>query len=312
MNILLVYSFNSQKYDHLLAKANLPDLEIICCGTLEEALQEAGNANILLASPERAREVIDGMTRLQWVQSTWAGVNKLMESGLRKDYLLTGVKGVFGPIMTEYVFCYILVHSRNVLKCYEMQNVKRWDMPMPTLLRGKKIGIMGVGSIGSSIARTAKIFGMSTHGYTRSPSEKRDIDRVFGPDQILEFVSELDYLISVLPDTPQTDHLINSEVLRAMKPEALFINVGRGNVVNEEELIKALREKKIAGAVLDVFQEEPLPKSHPFWDIPEVIVTSHKAALSYPEDIIPLFIENYSRFISGKKLRHLIDFTAGY
>lgn len=311
-NRLLILSHNAHNYTKLIKKADFSDLEINAAVTVEEAHGMADLNNILLAPPDLAYEILPEMAQLQWVQSTWAGVNKLLGDDCRKDYLLTGVKGVFGPIMSEYVFCYILMHARKALRCYELQKDKQWKMPMPGLLRGKKIGIMGVGSIGSAIAQTAKYFNMTTYGYSRRAVTKSGIDRMFEPSKLLEFVRDLDYLVSVLPHTPYTNRLINSTVLKTMKPDAMLINVGRGNVVDEDALVDALKTKEIAGAVLDVFQQEPLPQSHPLWYTPGAIITSHKAALTYPVDIAPLFIENYQRFTAGKELRFLIDFERGY
>jgi phosphoglycerate dehydrogenase-like enzyme len=311
-NRLLILSYNCHRYKELLDIANLKDLKITTAVSLEALDKEAYQCNILLASPDLAYRALPQLPELHWMQSTWAGVNKLLGDDCRKDYLLTGVKDVFGPIMSEYVFCYILMHARNARKCYELQKRKQWKMPMPGLLRGKKIGIMGVGSIGSSIAATAKHFSMITLGYANTASPRTDIDKMFNPGQLTEFVAELDYLVAILPQTPETDHLINREVFHAMKQESIFINVGRGNVVDENSLVDALRSGEIAGAILDVFQEEPLPQSHPFWEIPEITITSHKAALTYPEDIAPIFVENYDRYVAGKELLFQIDFDKGY
>jgi len=311
-NRLLIISHNSHKYVKIITAAALPDLYIESADTVEEARSLANQHNILLASPDLAVEILPTLTKLKWMQSTWAGVNRLLGEDCRKDYLLTGVKNVFGPIMSEYVFCYILMHSRKALRCMELQKIREWEMPMPGLLRGMKIGIMGVGSIGCAIAKTAKHFNMTTYGYSRSTTLKPEIDQMFSGDEVLDFVSDLDYLVTVLPQTPRTDNLINSSVLNAMKPNALLINVGRGNVIEDIALVEALNNQAIGGAVLDVFDQEPLPQTHPFWDTPGVIITSHKSALTYPEDIAPLFIDNYHRFIAGKELQALIDFEKGY
>lgn len=311
-NSLLILSHNADRYAKLIADTNIPDLEIKPTVTIDQARCTGVQSNILLAPPQLARELLPSMKKLQWMQSTWAGVNTLLEESCRKDYLLTGVKGVFGPIMSEYVFCYILMHSRNALQCYELQKDRQWKMPMPGLLRGRKIGIMGVGSIGLAIAKTAKYFNMTTLGYSRSATLKPDIDSMFNQDEILDFVSDLDYLVAVLPETPSTNQLINTTILKAMKPDSLLINVGRGNVIDEIALIEALDSDEIGGAVLDVFQQEPLPQSHPLWNTPGVIITSHRAALTYPEDIVPLFVNNYKRFIAGQELLYRIDFEIGY
>lgn len=309
---LLILSRNAHAYAKFIAAADLPALEITPAVRIEQARDIADQQNILLAPPDLAYDILPLMTSLKWMQSTWAGVNKLLGEDCRKDYLLTGVKGVFGPIMSEYVFCYILMHARKALQCHKLQKERKWQMPMPGLLRGRKIGIMGVGSIGRAIAQTAKHFNMTTYGYSRSSTSTPEIDKMFSPDKILDFVGDLDYLVSTLPQTLETNNIINSGVLKAMKTEALLVNVGRGNVLDESALIEALNLKEIAGAVLDVFQQEPLPQSHPFWSTTGAIITSHKSALTYPEDIAPLFINNYKRFITQKKLQFIIDFDRGY
>lgn len=311
-NKLLILSRNAHTYAKLIADEGLPGLKITSAVTVDEALAHAGQHNILLAPPDLAYGILPAMNNLEWMQSTWAGVNKLLGEDCRKDYLLTGVKGVFGSIMSEYVFCYILMHARKALQCSELQKECKWDMPKPGLLRGNKIGIMGVGSIGTAIAETAKHFNMTTYGYSRNATAKPEIDRMFDYEQILDFVAELDYLVTVLPQTLSTNHLINSTILKAMKTEALLINVGRGNVVDEIALIEALNSQEIAGAVLDVFQREPLPKSHPLWNTKGAIITSHKSALTYPEDITPIFTDNYKRFIAKQDMHFCIDFDKGY
>lgn len=311
-NTLLILSVQAAAYAKIINASGLPDLQLNAVKTVDDALAMAGEANIILGDPDLLGKVLPAMERLEWVQSTWAGVTPLTGKNCRKDYLLTGVKDVFGPVMAEYVICYILMHERSALQCLAAQQRKQWKMPRPGLLRGKRAGIMGVGSIGTAIAEAAKFFKMHTSGYSRSSSPRAFIDQMFGADQLLKFVGDLDYLISVLPDTPNTTHLINRSVFNAMKPEAVFINVGRGNAVDENGLVEALNSKEIAGAVLDVFQEEPLPKTHPFWATEGLIVTSHKAALSYPEDIAPLFIDNYRRFAAGSPLKYQVDFAKGY
>ncbi len=311
-NTLLILSKLATAYADIINAAGLPDLKIIALETVEEALVRAGEVTILLGAPDQLRKILPATDRLEWVQSTWAGVTPLMGKECRRDYMLTGVKDVYGPIMAEYVICYMLMHERNVLECYALQKKKHWKMPKPGLLRGKRVGIMGVGSIGTAVAGAAKFFNMLTSGYSRIPSPRASIDQMFGPDQLLEFARDLDYLISVLPDTPDTAHLIDATVFKAMKPEAILINVGRGNAVDETALVNALNGKEIAGAVLDVFQQEPLPKSHPFWGTAGLIITAHKSALAYPEDIAPLFIDNYRRFAAGNPLKYQIDFARGY
>ncbi len=348
-NTLLILSQDAAAYESLVREAKLPQLSIAAFNTVEDAKSQAKAANILFGDPDLLQKILPEMAGLEWAQSTWAGVTPLTSHGCRKDYILTGVKGIFGPMMAEYVMGYLLAHERSLLSRYNNQLKRLWDKRKPGQLKGKTIGIMGVGDIGTTIAKRASQFGMKCFGYARhispnglfeSPSYHLTpwpplhkwrgeidegfhgslypsghgalFDRIFGSDQLMEFVKGVDYLVSILPDTPATTHLLNASLFKAMKPEALFINVGRGNVVDEMALVTALRQKEIAGAVLDVFQEEPLPREHPFWETPGVIITSHTAALSFPEDIAPIFIENYRGFVAHARLNFQVDFDKGY
>lgn len=207
----------------------------------------------------------------------------------------------------------MLMNERKVLRRFVSQQKKIWDTTTPGRLKNKSIGILGVGSIGMSIAETAKFFQMKTKGYSRHPISCEFIDESYDhSDSLLDFVRDLDYLVSTLPDTPATTHLLDKSIFKTMKPQALLINVGRGNVLDEAALVKAVNEGYISGAVLDVFKEEPLPKTHPFWDTPGIIITTHTAAMSFPVDIAPIFIENYWRFQSGKPLKYVVDLNLGY
>jgi phosphoglycerate dehydrogenase-like enzyme len=246
------------------------------------------------------------------VQSTWAGVEPLLDPSLRRDYVLTNARGVFGGLMSEYVFAYLLAHERRILHRHAAQAAGQWDKTPPGTLRGKKIGLMGVGSIGACLARTAKHFGMTVRGYTRASETCTEVDAYYHGEGLMTFASELDYLVSVLPNTDDTRRIVDAALLSALPPRAVFVNVGRGSAVDELALAEALRTGRIAGAVLDVFQEEPLPPEHILWRTPNVRITSHTAALSVPEDIVQIFLDNYRRLLQGKALRCQVDFERGY
>lgn len=174
------------------------------------------------------------------------------------------------------------------------------------------MGLVGVGSIGAEIARAAKCFGLHTLGYTRQSEGCTYIDRYFHGDALAEMAAASDYLVCSLPNTTASRHLIDRPVLDALPPHALLVNVGRGSTVDETALIDVLRAGRIAGAVLDVFETEPLPTEHPLWTLPTVIVTSHTSALSYPEDIAPIFAENLRRFLASEPLLNVVDFERQY
>jgi phosphoglycerate dehydrogenase-like enzyme len=210
------------------------------------------------------------------------------------------------------VFAYLLAHERRVFEKQAAQRAGRWDPTPPGTLRGKQIGLLGVGSIGAALARTAKHFGMRVKGFTRVSESCADVDEYFHRDDRRAFASDLDYLVSVVPNTADTRALVDSALLSALPPRAVFVNPGRGSAVDESALADALSAGRLAGAVLDVFQQEPLPPDHVFWRTPNLQITSHTAALSAPRDIAPVFVENYRRWIAGAPLRHQVDFERGY
>jgi phosphoglycerate dehydrogenase-like enzyme len=255
---------------------------------------------------------LPAMTALRWVQLTWAGVERMLDPTLRRDYVLTNIRGVFGPLMSEYVFGYLLAHERKIVPRLDAQRQGRWDATLPGTLQGKTLGLAGVGSIGSHLARTARHFGMRVHGYTRSSEDSPDVDRYYHGDDKTAFASGLDYLVAVLPNTGTTRRLIDASMLEALPPHAVLINAGRGDTVDTGALMRGLHERRLAAAVLDVFEEEPLPADHPLWHTPNVLITSHTAAPSFPADIVGVFVANYRRYVAGEPLHHRVDFERGY
>ena len=315
MHTLLILSRFARDYHDLVDSACLPDLAVTPATDPAEAAANAASFDLAFGEPALLRQVMPRLTAVRWVQSTWAGVEPLLDPALRRDYILTNARGVFGAQMSEYVFAYLLAHERRIFERQAAQEAGRWDQTPPTRLRGKTLGLLGVGTIGAALAGTAKHFGMRVKGYTRTTEDSADVDEYFhGPlaDVAGAFASEVDYLVSVMPGTAATRHLIGDAVLRALPPRALFLNPGRGGVVDEAALAAALKDRRLAGAVLDVFEQEPLPADHVFWRLPNVHITSHTAALSAPPDIAPIFIDNYRRLLRGEPLRYRVDFERGY
>jgi len=309
---LLILSRRARDYHDLVAAANLPDLDVTSTSDPADAAPRAADFDLAFGEPSLLRHLIQSMTSLQWAQATWAGVEPLLDPSLRRDYVLTNARGVFGGLMSEYVFAYVLAHERRLLEKYRSQLESKWDATPPGSLRGKQIGLLGVGTIGAALAQTAKHFGMRVKGYTRQSEDSRDVDAYYHGGDLAAFAADLDYLVSVMPATAQTRHIVDAAFLRALPPRAVFVNPGRGGVVDEPALAAALREGRLAGAVLDVFQQEPLPADHIFWRTPNLLITSHTAALSFPVDIAPVFIDNYRRLLRGEPLRYRVDFAEGY
>lgn len=312
MNNLIILSKNADEYRRLIELERLPDLRIIASATHPDQIVSKSPCNILFGDSALVSMVLHKLPELKWVQTTWAGVEPLVKQGLRRDYLLTNARVVFGPLMSEYVFAYLLLHERHILQRYESQQKQIWDTTITGSLRGKTIGLLGVGSIGVHLASTANYFGMHVRGYTLSSQSCSAVDQYFQGTDLQGFASGLDYLVNSLPNTPETRHLVNSKMLSWLPAHAFFVNVGRGSTVDETALATALLKGQIAGAVLDVFEQEPLPKKHIFWKIPNLFVTSHTAAPSLPSDLATLFIENYHRYSQNLPLNHLVDFERGY
>lgn len=302
---------NADDYARLLRQGLDSTVEISTAQTLEEVTTNYSGQSVVLARPDYAVELLNSRPSLSWLQSTWAGVAPLIEHA-NHGYQLTGLKGIFGPQMAEYVFGYVLAHELAIGRRFENQQQQRWDDQFSGELRGKVMGVLGTGSIGAHVAKVAKQFGIECFGLNTSGAAVTPFGKVYPAAELLAFLAECDYVVSILPAVPATDNLLDRAAFAAMKSSAILINVGRGNVVVDDDLCVALRKGEIAGAVLDVFREEPLPDSSPLWDVPGLIITGHVAAVSRPTDIAWVFIENYRRFVAGQTLNYLVDFTKGY
>ena len=302
-NKLLILAEDAEAYADLILAEQLQNLEVYTdSGDAEEPAGVLTDCNIILGEPLRVKNALATASNLQWVQSSWAGVDSLCEVGLRRDYILTGVKDVFGPIINEYVTAYVFALERKLFEMQNNQRMKNWQKLSYREPSDICIGIVGLGSIGQYLAASLSRFGIRVTGLNRSGAECADVERVYTHHDLAAFLSEPDYIVVTLPATPQTRHFINADTLALMKPSAVLINVGRGSVVSEHDLANALQHGVIAGAVLDVFEQEPLPQSSPLWDTPNTYITPHLAAESFPENIVHIFVENYRRFVQHKQI----------
>ncbi len=312
MNKLLILAASAEKYTALIKAAGLQQLEICSTDDIVTAESLINGCNIILGDPLLVSEVLASARQLEWVQSSWAGVDHFCTPGLRRDYVLTGAKDIFGPQISEYVMTYLFALERQLFTMRTNQLEKYWQ---PLAYRPSQeitLGIIGLGSIGRHLAGTARHFGMRVTGLNRSGAPCNDVEKVYTVDDLAGFLKAPDYVVLTLPDTPQTRHFINADVLKMMKPSAVLMNVGRGNLINEADLVAALSEGVIGGAVLDVFANEPLDRDSPLWQLPNVFVTPHNAATTFPEDIVDIFVTNYGRFLRQESLQHIVDFDSGY
>ena len=308
---VLILASDAQEYLPLLEDLDAGGGALSTAETAGDAREMYSGQSVILGQPDLVAEVLGDMPGVHWVQSSWAGVTPLLDLG-RSNYVLTGVKDTFGPQMAEYVLGYLLANELKIFERLGRQANRSWWDESSGTLKGKTLGIMGTGSIGSDIARMAKPFGMRITGFSRSGASAQGFERVFAGNQLEDFLVEPDYLVCVLPDTPGTRHLLDAGAFRVMKKGCYLVNVGRGALIDEEALAKALVKGELSGAVLDVFQAEPLPDESPLWNAPGLIVTAHVAAQSWPEDIARIFRENYRRYVAGEPLKYQVDFEKGY
>ncbi len=307
---LIITTLADEFAEEIARLADLP-IPIKACTSAKQALDEYTNETIIFGSPAMIADILPAMPTVDWVQSPWAGVTPLISLD-RRDYVLTGIKNVFGFQMAEYVLGYLLAHELKILQRKHAQHEHNWFREHSGTLEEKRLGIMGTGSIGQHIARTAKHFGIKVTGLSRSGTPVSGFDNVLAVNELSKFLKELDYLVTTLPQTTGTDNLLDAAALAKLPAHAYFINVGRSNVVDDEALIDALKNERLAGAALDVFDEEPIPKESPLWDTPNLTVTAHISAISHPLLIVPIFVENYRRYSKNQPLNYVVDFSTGY
>jgi len=252
--------------------------------------------------------------RLRWLQAMGAGVDwALAVPDLRRRVIVTRAPGVFGPWMSEYVIGWCSWVTQRMETYRAAQRERRWDdRVLPERLRGRTLTLVGIGDIGGEIARVARAVGMHVVGVSRTGRRVPHVDRVHRTVHLHRALSAADFVVVVLPLTPATRGLLDATALAAMRPGAWLLNIGRGAVVDEAALIEALRERRIAGAILDVFPFEPLPADHPLWGMDNVVITPHIAGPSTAEEIAPVFNDNLARWLGGQELHHVVDRKRGY
>jgi phosphoglycerate dehydrogenase-like enzyme len=306
---LLIYHSDSKIYERILSK-KLPGLKIQSATCPKEALDFIKEAEIILTW-QIPDEVLKRAKQLKWFSSIGAGNEDLVKNPyLPKTVLLTKAT-VYGEMMAEYVFAYLLYFNRNVTKHLKDQRKRVWDQLRPTRLRGKVLGILGLGSVGKEIAKRGKQFGMKVLGVKRIPEPMENVDQVFGPGDLRNMIPLVDYLINVLPLTPETYHILGERELSLMKEGSFLFSIGRGKTIDEKALKKVLQTKNIQ-AVLDVFEKEPLSSKNELWDLKNVIITPHVSGINLPEEICEEFVRNFECWARGKPLANLVDRRKGY
>ncbi|MEC6909297.1 D-2-hydroxyacid dehydrogenase [Photobacterium piscicola] len=298
-----IVSRQQQRYVQLLTNAQLPLLKIT---------EDPQQATVLLADPPLIAPHLAKYPHLQWLQSTYAGIDALIKPEIRQDYQLTNIRGIFGPLIAEYILGHILNHQRHFPQYKAQQQRSHWQSHPYQSMVDKTMVIIGTGTIGQHLAKVGTVLGCHIIGVNRNGiAASADFQQTYAITALNTALTQADYVISILPATADTDDLFDQDSFSHCK-NALFFNVGRGNAVNEQALIMALEQQHITHAFIDVFKTEPLTPDHIFWHHPKITITPHIAAESFPEQVFTIFKANYFRFQQQQKLNYLIDLKRGY
>ncbi|AMB85426.1 hydroxyacid dehydrogenase [Pseudomonas agarici] len=308
---VLIAEHDHALYAQLLRQA-APDLEVMTSGDSATLSNLAGDCPIWLGQPDLLATLLRQGHRPLWLQSTWAGITPLLAEGLPRHYRLTRAVGIFGQVMAEYVLTYMLGHEREVLARLVSQVERKWDNRLGQSLAGRKVLIVGAGDIGHSVAQFLRPFGVELYGIASEARERSPFVRVDGLEALGDRVGEVDYVVNLLPDTPNTHDLYDAALFKRFKPTALFINAGRGVAVVDADLVEALKEGHLGGAVIDVCRQEPLPQRHPFWTAWGLLLTGHSSAPTSPAMMVQLFVDNLRAYQAEHALRGEVDFARGY
>ncbi|MET7304889.1 D-2-hydroxyacid dehydrogenase [Embleya sp. NPDC005575] len=291
-----------------------PELRDLAPALTVEQRDLLARAEIVLVA-DLPFDVANLAPRLRWVQSCAAGNGQLLSAGLPTERIrLTTAAGVNGAPIAEFVFARLLAFFKRHRDLDALQEARRWKPAFGGLIRGKTLGLIGVGGIGSQLACRAQAFGMTVHATRRRVEVPADhVDRLFHPDDLHEMLAGCDAVVSAAPETADTVGTMNAAAFAAMREGAFYCNVGRGSFVVEPDLIAALRGGRLGGAALDVVGAEPLPADDPLWDAPNLYLSAHcsSAAFEHFTEVFRLFRDNLVRYLAGEELHNRVDPEAG-
>ena len=292
-----------ERVELLDASAPLTDAEVVLVGDLPRSL------------PDALRELVrGGGSRVRWVHSIWAGAGEqvalaeLTPEELERVTITTSA-GVHATPLAEFALLGLLAFVKDLQRLLRDKAERRWDHYPVGELRDRTVLVLGLGGIGREVVRLASAFGARTIGIKRTPGEVPHLDELHSPDRLHELLPRADAVVVTLPSTAATRALLGREALALLPRGAIVVNVGRGAVIDEEALVDALRDGRLAGAALDVFAHEPLPRESALWELPNVLLAPHTMALSVHENarVVDLFCDNLRRYLRGEPLRNRVD-----
>jgi phosphoglycerate dehydrogenase-like enzyme len=304
-----------------LLKRLPPDVEVTIGLAVDELRDAIADADAILNGMNNGTQLktlFPVARNVRWVHSLSAGVENIMFPELIESPVpLTNARGVFAESLGEFVIAAALFFAKDFPRMRRSQAAGKWDQFDVDVLYRQSMAIVGYGEIGRAAARRAKALGMKVYATRRRPELLKDdplVDEGFAVDRRKEMIAKSDYIVVAAAITPETRGLIGPEEIASMKPNAVLMNVGRGPVIDEPAMIRALEEKKIRGAALDVFDKEPLPEGHPLWKLDNVLLSPHTAdhTEGWLADAVGLFVENFGRFYRGEPLQNVVNKRAGY
>ena len=288
------------------ARTDFPQVKLFCTNDREKGAAHVDDAEVLIGHHfQFDEELLRRAVRLRWIQSLTTGTDNILKlAALRPEVIVTSTRGMHGPQMSELIFLQMLALGRNFPEIQRNQAAGRWVRWPQSLLYKKTVVVVGVGSIAEDFAPRCKAFGMQVIGVSESPRMPTGFDAIYGRAELADAAERADFLVLIVPYTAKTDKIINARVIRAMKRSAFLINVARGGVLDEQALLEALDENRIAGAALDVFRVTPLPADDPLWRQPNVIITPLLGGMSdiYLDQAYPVVRDNLRQFLANRTL----------
>lgn len=286
------------------AQIDLPGINLFATNNRAQAMEHATDAEVLIGHHFQFDEdLLTRAPKLRWIQSLTTGTDAILKlKALRTGVIVTSTRGMHGPQMSELVFLHMLALTRDFPRMQRNQAAGLWERWPQPLLWGKTVVIVGVGAISEALAPRCKIFGMTVYGVSNSSRVPDGFDAVFQREALVMAASKADYLVLLVPLAPETENLVEARVLAAMKPQAFVINVARGGVLDEQALVEALRDKRLAGASLDVFRQQPLPIDSKLWHEPGLLITPLVGGMSniYLDQAYPIVRDNLRQFLAGR------------
>ncbi len=297
-----------------------PDMQLVV--TDDRSQIEALMGDVEIAAGHVAPALLAKAPNLRWYQQWGAGADWLMRHPeiAARDFIVTNASGVHAIQISEHILAFLLAFARRLPDAVRAQSQHRWQRqasPGDSVfeLAGKTLVLIGVGAIGARTAQVAAALGVRVLGIRRNAGNAAPgVEQICGPERLHDFLPQADFVVLTVPLTPETRKLMGERELRLMKPTAYIVNIGRGGTIDEAALVRALAEGWIAGAGLDVFENEPLPADSPLWDMPNVIITAHYAGATpaYDERAMAIFLENLRHYVAGEPLRNVVDKRLGY